>query len=161
MGTDLISQYGILKSTRILRTFQFSLMIPGVEFDHILVSATSFPGREVTDIELPIGGTTVKYPGPPVYNDSWTVTFRDDADLYIRKQLDEFMGPVAFFDPTLAIFQEQRDITVMVEDSTGAPTKIVLKNAYISKIGEVTMDYGNDAIATYDVTFNYHMWEFK
>jgi len=161
MGTDLASQYGILQKKRILRSFEFQLWFPpeiGLMFEPIFASATSFPGREVTDIELPIGGTTVKYPGPPVYNNSWTVTFRDTIDLKIRKALDRWMGPVAFFDPDNVIFQGMYTITVKPENDN---TEIYLRNAYISNIGEITMDYSSDAVATYDVSFNYHEWIFN
>ena len=164
MSTDLFKQYDVLRSRDILRTFQFSLDIPPLknEFKHIFGSATSLPAREVTDIELPIGGATVKYPGPPAYNNSWTVTLRDDTDLKLRKRLDEHIGPIAFFKPNNPSFQEQMNNTVYVgkvaEDSA---IPIQLIKAYISSLGEISMDYGNDAIATYDVTFNYHRWEFK
>ena len=148
-----------LKTTRLLRSWEFKVELFGYDFKNLKIpiyaSATALPGREVSDIELPIGGTTVKYPGPPTYSNSWTVTFRDDVDLTIRRALDKHMGPIAWYKPTEVTFQKQFNAKLSI---VGGKSTIKLENAYISNIGEVTMDYSTVAIATYVVTFNYHRW---
>ena len=160
---------GVIKSKRLLRAWEFGLEFQddGIknEMSPVLVSATTFPGREVSDIELPIGGTTIRYPGPPTYNGNWTVTFRDFISLSIRKSLDKYMGSIAWFDAGIVkpTFQKQLDIVVGPEDA-GNPnnilSQIILENAYISNIGDAVMDYGNEALATYEVTLNYQRWYF-
>jgi len=158
-----------LKTKRILRTWEFRVEFQNADdltnvAKEIWISAVSFPGREVSDIELPIGGTTVKYPGPPTYNNSWTVTFRDDISLTIRKALDKYMGPVAWYEPEKATFQKN-DLTVILRPEfrgeKGTAPQITLEKVFISNIGEISMNYGEESIATYDVTFNYHRWKFN
>lgn len=162
---NLSSAYNRINRTRILRAWEFEIQFYdkagriNKAFDPIFAKATSFPGRESSDIELPIGGTTVKYPGPPSYNNSWTANIRDNVSLSVRKAFDKHMGPIAWYDKE-PDFQEQMSVMIQTV-SAGRSAKVMLENAYISNIGEITMDYGDESVATYDVTFNYHRWILK
>jgi len=163
-GIALTNQFaGVIGKRRLLRSWEFEVEFhgEGLRINPVYVNSTSFPGRAVSDIELPIGGTTMKYPGPPVYDSSWTVTFRDTFDLSVRKALDRYIGQIAWYE-SRPRFQPQMTVIVRpVDPVLGGNTMIVLENAYISNIGDATMEYSNEALATYEVTFNYHRWYFK
>ena len=158
----------VLKAEELLRTWQYQVEFSGGEAlqgsklddisqrQPIYVRATSLPGREAQTLELPIAGTKFKYPGPPAYNDSWTVKFLDNINLAVRRAIDEIMGQIAVYDSSVF----QKDMNVILKPING-DTQIYLERAYISNLGEAILDYGVDDIATFDATFSFHRWKFK
>lgn len=140
----------------LLRGYQFKLQVPGLK-PGIYMQGSKFPGRRVNDISLDIGGATVRYPGIPINDASWSVKCFDDVNMTNRRALDRMMGDTPMF-MAKPVFQKQRNFTLMFGEQFDR--KLILHGGYISNLGEATLDMTDANPVQYEVTFNFQYWKF-
>ena len=144
------------KMPDLLRGYQFKLQVPGL-VPGIYMQGSKFPGRRVSDISLDIGGTTVRYPGLPINDTSWSVKCFDDSNMSNRRVLDRLMGDTPMFMDR-PVYQKARQLTLMF--GSMFENKLILYKGYISNLGEATLDMTDANPVQYEVTFNFQYWKF-
>jgi hypothetical protein len=144
------------KMPSLLQGYQFKLQVNGIA-GGVYLQGTKFPGRRANDITLDIGGSTVRYPGIPVNDQTWTLKCFDNANMDNRRAFDTMMGDTPFFMDRPS-FQKKQDMTLFFGNSF--ENKLVLYSAYINNLGEATLDYSDHNPVQYEVTFNFQYWKF-
>jgi hypothetical protein len=124
---------------------------------------TSKPGLSFGVIQVPYkqtGGT--KYPGKINPFEPWKLTFIEGEDAEMFKEFYTWAKSVV--DPKTGIGTPKpevaTDITLSLVKTEGEEyEKIVLRGAWISELGEVTLDYNSEKAIMIPVTIAYDYWE--
>lgn len=128
-----------------------------------LVTAASLPGQQVGVAKTYYRGRPVKLAGDREFQ-PWTITVINAADFDMRRAFEIWMnGMNGLTDATgyLSPADYQRDIVVKQLDRNGNELKpYVLYDAMPIDISEIRLSFDdNDAIETFDVTFEYQDFE--
>lgn len=122
-----------------------------------LVKSTSLPETSIDEIALAWQGFDFKVAGKYTYSD-WQVTFNCDAETKLQTLYHNWMSLI--HDPTTNKYSKPVDYMVdqQVEllDLVGVPTlKYKLFGAWPKSVGNVTLDYTDNNVITFDVSFTY------
>lgn len=122
-----------------------------------LVRATSLPETTIDEIPLAWQGFDFKVAGKYTYTD-WTVTFNCDADADVQKYFHNWMSII--HDPTTNIYTSPRDTMVDQQlELLGLDGKPIMKYklyaAWPKVIGNSSLDYANNEVVQFDITFAY------
>jgi len=154
---QLVSEYNDFA-----RSYLFELVLPtGKNFkpNHTyLVKSTALPTSTMGIIEADFQGNKYKLAGTQEFSD-FTVSFRSDIADDIRKLFLTWMNDFTH-NPEDNVhgspLDYMEDITLKHKDGLGSTILTYnLIKAFPSVIGEITLDYGNKEIASFDVTFAY------
>lgn len=166
---DIQDFYKVASSYDFARIFQFRLRsVPGLGTDQdklILAESLSLPGRAINNIPVPFMGLQFNVPGTASYpgSDSWTITFRCDADYDLRKAIED--ETILTFDDSTSggdysIPTERRALQLdLLNSSFDTVRQYSLLGAYIVSMGEVSYDIGDGGnIVKIPVTLAYQYW---
>jgi hypothetical protein len=128
-----------------------------------LVRSSTTPDFNIEEIPVNWQGYDYKIGGKLTFSE-WVVTFNVDIDAALHKQFFEWMKLI--HDPQTNVhtnpdqyFQTQR---VQLLGPTGLPVLTYkLVGAWPRTVGQITLDYAQNEIATFDITFvyQYHVIE--
>jgi hypothetical protein len=125
--------------------------------------SASKPSLGFGEIQVPYkqtGGT--KYPGKVKVFSPWKLTFIEGEDEEMFKEFYTWAKSVV--DPKTGIGTPKPDVATDITLSliTGAGEeyeKIILRGAWISELGEVTLDMSSEKAIYIPVTISYDYWE--
>jgi hypothetical protein len=126
-----------------------------------LVRSTNFPGDNVEEIIVNWQGSDLKLPGKRTMGD-WTVTLNVDKPVNVRRAFDEWMKIV--HNPETGVYgkydKDNRDYVadqyLAMLDYEGNEIRVItLTDAWIKSLGTIELDYANQDVAQFDVTFGY------
>lgn len=161
--------YKVASGYDFARIFQFRLRnVPGLGTDQdklILAESLSLPGRAINNIPVPFMGLQFNVPGTASYpgSDSWSITFRCDADYDLRKMIED--ETIFTFDDSTSggdykVPTESRALQLDLLNSAFVTVRqYSLLGAYIVSMGDVGYDIGDGGnIVKIPVTIAYQYW---
>lgn len=129
-----------------------------IDADHpYLVNAANLPAQSIEPITTNWQGNEYKIGGTNTFAE-FTLTFKADVGQDLRTSFLQWMQQV--HDPVSNVHGIPSDYfgTVMLTQINTQGEAVMsynLVNAWPSGVGEVSLDYGNKEISTFDVTFTY------
>ena len=125
------------------------------------VKATNFPTSTITPIDVFYQGRTVKVAGTrPAYTD-WTVTVMNDEDFAIRKELEAWFEKMNPHDSAVrgelgfGAYKVDSAFVEAIPKDGGTGPKYEFVGLFPNSIGEISLDWGTDAIQEYTVTWSF------
>jgi hypothetical protein len=122
-----------------------------------LVRATTMPETAIEEITTNWQGQDFKFAGKYTFSD-WSVTFNCDAKATIYKSFGNWMNLV--HDPTSNShslpneYMVSQNLEMLGPD--GSPIqRLFLYKAWPKNIGPITLDYSQNDVSTFDVTYSY------
>jgi hypothetical protein len=160
MGFNLDSMVGTYKD--FARGYLFYAKVTGkggsFDKDHpYLVNSTTLPAQSIEPITTNWQGNEYKIGGVNSFSD-FPITFKSDVKQDLRAQFLKWAQLI--HDPVTNVhgnpndYFGQVDLTQIDVNGEGVMSYSLI-NAWPSGIGEITLDYGNKEISTFDVTFTY------
>jgi hypothetical protein len=133
----------------------------------LYVTATTLPGRAITNVPVPFMGLQFNVPGTANYPNSqgWQITFRVPSDLSIRKKFEDWTRFV--FDDRLSSGaysipskDAQNQIVLVLLDKLGNPLReYTLFGAYCQTVGDLTVNLTSAGeILEQQATLAYQFW---
>jgi hypothetical protein len=134
----------------------------------ILVKAASMPASNIAPLAVNYAGRAYKWQGFRTY-DIWTVTVINDESFSIRNKMMQWMRwlsgkmdgtrNISFGDPAQAGGWIDGDATVTQLATDGSDKQAYrMYNLWPTEIGEIAVDWSNDAIEEYTIGFAYDHW---
>lgn len=127
-----------------------------------LVKGANLPASNVTPIDVPFRGRTLKVAGDRTF-ESWTVTVINDTDFAIRSAFENWMNRInrvsdntGVTDPTAYT----ADAFVYQLDRDGSTLRAYhFYDIFPTSIGAITLDYNTPNIQEFPVEFQILWWE--
>jgi hypothetical protein len=127
-----------------------------------LVKGANLPASNVTPIDVPFRGRTLKVAGDRTF-ESWTVTVINDTDFAIRSAFENWMNRInrvsdntGVTDPTAYT----ADAFVYQLDRDGSTLRAYhFYDIFPTSIGAITLDYNTSNIQEFPVEFQILWWE--
>ena len=127
-----------------------------------LVKGANLPASNVTPIDVPFRGRTLKVAGDRTF-ESWTVTVINDTDFSIRSAFENWMNRInrvsdntGVTDPTAYT----ADAFVYQLDRDGSTLRAYhFYDVFPTSIGAITLDYNTPNIQEFPVEFQILWWE--
>lgn len=134
---------------------------PGVEGDTeqatYLVRATTLPETAIEEITTNWQGFDYRFAGKYTYSD-WSVTFNCDADAVIHQSFNDWLrlihDPTSNTYTTPAVYMNDQELELLGVNGLSIE-KYKLYGAWPKNIGPITLDYSQNDVVTFDVTFAY------
>lgn len=122
-----------------------------------LVRTASLPETSIDEIQLAWQGFDFKIAGKYTYSD-WNITFNCDSEANIQKHFHNWLSFI--HDPTTNVYASPKDYMVdqQVEllGNNGEPiAKYKLFACWPKSIGQLSLDYTQNDVAQFDITFTY------
>ena len=144
--------------------FQVAIIFPSdvggtADAVNILAQSSTIPGREVEALDVPFMGAQYKLAAGVTYPD-WEVSFRIDDNYDVYKKFRAWSELIKGTQTNIASFpaQYKTDPELYQLDGAGNKlTKITLKGAFPTTIGDVDLDMAANDIQLLSVTFAYDM----
>ena len=138
----------------------------GADIKEFLCKISSFPASSITPLPVQYQGRTIKLAGTrPEYAD-WTITVMNDEDMAIRRALESWMfeinstrGNTMSGGPSMEFYKRTAQITGIGKTGDQGLGGYKFYGLFPSEIGEVTLDWSNDAIQEYTVTWSFDYFE--
>lgn len=126
--------------------------------DHpYLVNASSLPAQSIEEISTDFQGMAYKIGATNTFED-FNITFKCDTAQDVRKAFLEWMSlvhnPVTNVHGVPSEYMGQVGLT-QLNVNGDAIIRYDLVKAWPSNVGEITLDYSDKSISTFDVTFKY------
>lgn len=128
-----------------------------------MVKAAALPASNITPIEIPFRGRTLKVAGERTF-DTWTITVLNDVDFKIRTSFEQWMNGISRIsdasgatNPTVY----QQDATVSQLNRQGdAVRKYKFYGIFPTNISQIDLSMDStDTIEEYTVEFQVQYWE--
>ena len=153
------------------RSFLWQVIIPNVigggsDTNTLLLrcQSTSMPERSVGAIEIPYQqGPKLQIPGKLEYPHTWDCTFVEGEDAQVMSAFYNWAQMIV--NDITNVGSPFPDVTTNVllqmisTDGTTITNEYTLVNAWVQKIGQVTLDYNNQDVIRIPITFRYQTWE--
>ena len=140
---------------------------PGAEGDtdeyvEFMCKVTSLPQSTINPINVNYQGRTIKLAGTrPEYAD-WTVTIINDESMNIRRSLEQWMfeinstvGNTMSGGPGMDHYKRKARVHAIGKTQDDELGGYEFFGLFPTQIGEVSLDWGNDAIQEYTVTWSF------
>ncbi|MBT9159497.1 MAG: hypothetical protein DDT26_00756 [Dehalococcoidia bacterium] len=149
--------------------FQVTLLNPvTAEADQILpfmVKASSLPGSQINQINVPYFGRIVKEAGVRTYED-WSITVINDEDFRVRRAIEEWSRRINTYQGNLRAFgtsaaQEHKSVADVIQyGKTGDELRrYKMYGIWPTVISPIELGWENgDAIEEFQVTFSVDYW---
>lgn len=126
-----------------------------------MVKASSLPASTITSIDtVNYFGRQVKYAGSRTFAE-WGVTVINDEDFLVRNSMEAWMNSIATHDTNLrGLPQDYKSNALITQYSKNGEALRTYKfeGLFPTSIAAQTMDWDQDGIQTFDVTFSYDLW---
>ena len=126
-----------------------------------MVKASSLPASTITSIDtVNYFGRQVKYAGSRTFAE-WGVTVINDEDFLVRNSMEAWMNSIATQDTNLrGLPQDYKSNALITQYSKNGEALRTYKfeGLFPTSIAAQTMDWDQDGIQTFDVTFSYDLW---
>ena len=131
-----------------------------VEF---MCKVTSLPQSSINPINVNYQGRTIKVAGTrPEYAD-WTVTVINDESMDIRRSLEQWMFEINStvdntmnkIGPSMEDYKRKARVHAIGKSQDEKLGAYEFYGLFPTQIGEVSLDWGNDAIQEYTVTWSF------
>lgn len=128
-----------------------------------MVKAAALPASNITPIEIPFRGRTLKVAGERTF-DTWTITVLNDVDFKIRTSFEQWMNAISKIgdasgdtNPT----NYQRSATVSQLNRAGtAVRRYKFQGIFPTNISQIDLSMDStDTIEEYTVEFQVQYWE--
>lgn len=131
-----------------------------------MCQASELPASQINVIPVAYMGRTLKFAGVRPSFPDWRVTIINDEDFMIRNaletwhsQINSLRGNLRRF-PTAAPSEYKSIAKVTQFGKTGEIIRVYqMFGLFPSEIGAIRLDYNEDNIERFDVTFAYDWWE--
>lgn len=161
MGFNLDSMIGAYKDFARGYLFYARVTSPGsaaLDQNHpYLVQSTTLPAQSIEPITTNWQGNEYKIGGTNTFSD-FTITFKSDTDQDLRTKFLQWVkavhDPVSNKHGKPNEYFGQVDLT-QIDVNGEKVMSYSLINAWPSGVGEISLDYSNKEISTFDVTFTY------
>ena len=131
--------------------------------ENLLVKAAAIPGRTINPVTVNWFGRAYKFSGNSTY-DIWTVTIMNDEDFSHRNEILNWMREIsgsldgsrtsALGGVTGGAAVGTATVTQINADATQGQ-QWEFKNMWPSSLGEIAVDWSNDAVQEYTIGFAY------
>lgn len=145
------------------RSFLFDVLIPipigNGDFDTLQVRArsTQIPARTNEVIKIPYKQTAgIVVAGKDHLDQEWNCEFMEGEDQLIWQAITSWQQIIVDSLAGVSNGDYQTDVYLNMSGTDGQTTmNLKLKNAWVSKLGAVALNYTNNTIVTYPVTFTF------
>ena len=154
-----------IKSSGLMRTARYSVIIPSFENDNTLVSmycdTVNLPGLTYATNPVSTYGETREAPYQRMF-DTLNMSFYVDNDMRVKTFFDNWLfmiqNPV---DKTFYYYNDYvKQIQVNVEDlQSKTKYSVLLHECYPKTLNTVQMDYSSKDLMKINITFAYKKWE--
>ena len=130
----------------------------------LLVRSTSLPASTIDEVAVPWQGYTYRIGAKQTFAD-WNVTFTLDSPDEVRLEYLRWMNHI--HDPTTNVhdipekYLADQQVELLTPDGQGTVALYKLVGAWPSAVGEVTLDYSQGDVATFQVTYKYQYHEIE
>lgn len=132
------------------------------EFREFMCKITSLPTSSITPINVQYQGRTIKLAGTrPEYAD-WTVTIINDESMNIRKSLEKWMFEINSTikntmsgGPDMGHYKRTARVEAIGKTGDEKLGGYEFVGLFPTQIGEVSLDWSNDALQEYTVTWSF------
>lgn len=123
--------------------------------------SSTIPGRSVGEIVVPFKQTGgIKYPGKLTYSHSWTCEFIEGEDGKVFDAIYAWAQQIVNDYDGVGEVDIKSDIYLKLLSTKGEETReIKLVGCYPQDRPDVAVNYGNEDVLRYTVTFSYDYWE--
>ena len=137
--------------------------------ENLLVKAASLPASNIAPLAVNYAGRAYKWQGFRTY-DIWTVTVINDEDFQIRSKMMDWMRWLGgkFEGSRSAAYGHPVKSTGGYYDGNAVVTQLGtdgldrafynIKNMWPTELGEIAVDWSNDAMEEYTIGFAYDHW---
>jgi hypothetical protein len=173
----LLNTYGISNfyntaaQNDFMRTNLFRIIqLGGTRFtsnELLYLTATSLPGRAITNIQVPFMGLQFNVPGTATYPNSgaWNVTFRIPQNLSIRRKFEQWTRDVFNDIDSSGSYSIPSDdasnqVILTLIDKVGTPIRTyTLYGSYCQSVGDVSVDLtASGEVMLQQATLAYQYW---
>jgi hypothetical protein len=152
--------------------FQVTLVFPTIANSTVAGQKLSFmartselPGSQVSTLPLYYFGREIKFPGQRTFN-QWTLRIINDEDFVIRDGFEQWMNAINSHAGNVraagAVGSTGYSVDATV-DQYGKAGDVIKSYKFVgvfpTNLSDISLDWGNDAIEEFDVTFDYQYWE--
>lgn len=133
--------------------------------------STVIPGRGNEPIESNFMGQKQFFPGKPIFPNTFAVMFEEFEDKQVSKSLYSWQQAMhdhssTGANPGMGIAEGKQaiksDIVLREYGVSGKLLQsVVIKNAWVQNVDDVSMDYTGAESVKYNVTFQYDSWDIK
>jgi len=128
-----------------------------------MVKAAQLPASNITPVEIPFRGRTLKVAGERTF-DTWTITVLNDVDFKIRTAFEQWMNGISrISDATGEVDPNtyQKSATVKQLDRAGASMReYKFEGIFPTNVGQIDLSMDStDTIEEYTVEFQVQYWE--
>lgn len=171
MSYNINNFYGAAVKYDFARTFQFCLGQIGtnsfLDTDSLIyIETASLPGKQINNIPVPYMGLSFNVPGTVSYPGSagYQVTFRCDADYYIRSRLEQALMTLFSHETSTGNYGIPGKTSVITFHLFNKKREIVrtytLYGAWVQSLGDAAYNVGdNGSIVQVQATLSYQYWE--
>lgn len=137
---------------------------PSGEYIDVLAKSTSIPTRSIADIEVWNQGRLTVIAGDVSFDGTWSVTFLDAEDHFLRKK---FIAWMEYIDSAIKHNREATDHSSYMSTAKlqqlstidNKPTASYnFEDIYPKSISDSTLDDSNSEMIEFTVEFNYSSW---
>jgi len=128
-----------------------------------MVKAAALPASNITPIEIPFRGRTLKVAGERTF-DTWTITVLNDVDFKIRTSFEQWMNGISRISDASGVTNPttyQKDAIVSQLNRQGdAVRKYKFVGIFPTNISQIDLSMDStDTIEEYTVEFQVQYWE--
>ena len=131
--------------------------------ENILVKAGAIPAANITPLPINYAGRAYKMSGFRTY-DNWSTTILNDEDFSIRNKIMNWMYRLSGAadgerSPALGMTNTPGEGTITQVGVDGEDKQSYkFYNMWPTELGEIPLDWSNDAVEEYPVTWAYDFW---
>jgi len=141
----------------------FPTIVGSSSIASILVQSTKVPTKTYAPTPANFMGQPHFYAGAATY-DAWTCTMRIDDNLDIYKKMRAWSEVMIGTETNIAAFPSGYKSSITVYQLDVAGNRLVsfeLNGAWLSDIGDITLDYSSHAPQTAELSFEYDYFVFE
>lgn len=128
--------------------------------------AANIPSKPISPIPVSYQGRQVKMPGVTEAYEPWTITILEDEDFVVRNALEEWANAINSpvnnrrETPSAEVSEVKSTALFTLLSKNETPLRTYkMVGIFPTNVGEVSVDWGNQAIMEYPVTFEVDYWE--
>ena len=151
-----------------LQQWNWDLLIPNMPGSSnsrpftIKCQTASIPGFEIEKVDVPLHGVQIQYAGRAVYSHTFEVTVMETSDASTRSMLVAWKNQIRDIVNNVGNSKNSYGTNlqlVLYNDVPAVVRTINIYGAWISAVGDSTLDGAQSALVSYSVTFTYDYFD--